>query len=359
MIWNVPIDGNQDRVGAKATVRDVAREAGVSKSTVSLVLQNSPLVRDDTRARVTEAIQHVGYIYNRGAAGLRRARSNVVGMIINDLTNSFFAELAVGIERILQAAGYIPFIANTAESALRQQEVVMSMREHGAAGLIICPARGTARDAFAGCVEAGVPVVLAVRRLATSPQTATVVPDNRRGANEAVAHLLGLGHRRVAFLGGYPDIVAQHDRIAGYREALQQAAVPVDETLVITTSATREGGVSALESALRMPQPPTAALCFNDAVALGACAALKRRQLEPGADFAIVGFDDVSDARYAVPALTTVAVDPVGLGERAAQAVVRMIETGKRTAETLLGAVQLVVRETSGANLHRKLETTP
>src|SRR5712672_980553 len=140
-------------VGAKSAARtvtiiDIAREAGVSKSTVSLVLKMSPLVKDETRQRVTKAMDALGYVYNRGAASLRRARSDVVGIVINDLTNPFFAELAVGCERVLQSAGFISFIANTAENPVRQAEVVRRMREHGIAGLIVSATRGTAEDAF-------------------------------------------------------------------------------------------------------------------------------------------------------------------------------------------------------------------
>jgi len=109
---------------AKATILDIAREAGVSKSTVSLVLQGSGLIRPETAVKVRKAIEDVGYVYNRGAANLRKAHSNVIGMVINDLTNPFFAELAVGMERVFQAAGVVPFIANTAGNPVRQEEVL-------------------------------------------------------------------------------------------------------------------------------------------------------------------------------------------------------------------------------------------
>ncbi len=125
------------------TVIDIAREAGVSKSTVSLVLRDSPLVHAETRAKVQEAIEKLGYVYNRSAANLRQAKSKIIGLVVNDLTNSFFAELAVGVDRVMQSAGYVQFLANTAESIDRQREVIASMREHGIAGLIVSPARGT------------------------------------------------------------------------------------------------------------------------------------------------------------------------------------------------------------------------
>ena len=122
---------------AKATIFDIAREAGVSKSTVSLVLQGSGLIRPETAVKVRKAIEDVGYVYNRGAANLRKAHSNVIGMVINDLTNPFFAELAVGMERVFQSAGIVPFIANTAENPVRQEEVLKSLMEQGVAGLIV------------------------------------------------------------------------------------------------------------------------------------------------------------------------------------------------------------------------------
>ena len=126
---------------SRVTVVDIARAAGVSKSTVSLVLQASPLVNEATRARVNAVIRELGYVYNRGAANLRQAAaSRIIGIIVNDLTNSFFAELAVGMDMVMQSAGYVQFLSNSAESVDRQREVIASMREHGIAGLIFSPA---------------------------------------------------------------------------------------------------------------------------------------------------------------------------------------------------------------------------
>jgi len=123
----------------RTTIVDVARRAGVSKSTVSLVLSGSSLVADSTRQRVSEAMSELGYIYHRGAATLRGARSAVLGMVINDLSNPFFVEMAIGIEEACQGGAFIPFLANAAENPLRQLQVLRSMREHGAAG-IVCQA---------------------------------------------------------------------------------------------------------------------------------------------------------------------------------------------------------------------------
>jgi LacI family transcriptional regulator len=328
----------------KVTIIEIAAEAGISKSTVSLVLKGSDAVHPETRERVNAAIRKLGYVYNRGAANLRQARSNIVGMVINDLTNPFFAELAVGIERSFQAAGYVPFIANTAENPVRQAEVIKLMREQGVAGLIISPARGTPADAFDAL---NIPVVLAMRRLAGA-RVASVVPDNRRGARLAVERLLALGHRRIAFLGGYADSVVRNERLEGFRAALAEAGLDAERALNIATTPTRDGGVTALEAALGNRETPTAALCFNDIVAFGVCLALRRRKLHAGTDFGVIGFDDVQEAVHADPPLTTIAVDSMGLGERAAQSVLKMIETGRNLAEDHVGEVHLVVRDSCG-----------
>ena len=175
----------------KATILDIAREAGVSKSTVSLVLQGSGLIRPETALKVRKAIEDVGYVYNRGAANLRKAHSNVIGMVINDLTNPFFAELAVGMERVFQSAGIVPFIANTAENPVRQEEVLKSLMEQGVAGLIVSPARGTTPGAFRRLETAGVPVVFAMRRLPDAEREVILLRHFGKLTFEEIAELTG------------------------------------------------------------------------------------------------------------------------------------------------------------------------
>lgn len=334
---------SKDRV----TIVEIAAAAGVSKSTVSLVLKGSESVHPTTRERVNAAIRDLGYVYNRGAANLRRARSNIVGMVIHDLVNPFCAELAVGIERSFQAAGYVPFIANTAENPVRQAEVIKLMREQGVAGLIVSAARGTPDDALDGLVAAGVPVVLAMRRL-KGRRIPVVSPDNRQGARLAVERLVELGHQRIAFLGGYADSLVRAERLEGFRAALADAGLDPAGAVEVAAAPTREGGAQALNTVLGRRDPPTGAICFNDIVAFGACLGLRRRGIQPGQGFAVIGFDDVQEAVHADPPLTTIAVDVMGLGERAAQTVLRMIETGRNIAEDHVGAVHLAVRDSCG-----------
>ena len=335
----------------RVTVIDVARAAGVSKSTVSLVLQGSPLVNEATRVRVNAAIRELGYVYNRGAANLRQSRSKIVGIVVNDLTNSFFAELAVGVDQVVQSAGYVQFLANTGESLDRQREVIASMMEHGISGLIVSPARGTTAADFRPLVASGIPVVVVVRSIAGA-KVSTLMADNHGGSYAAVEHLAALGHRRIAFLGGFPDTTVFAERMQGYRDAMEKAGLDAAEDLVIGSAPSRAGGVDAVSRALSLADRPTAAVCFNDAVAFGACDGLRARKLEPGVDFAVVGFDDVIEAKTAVPALTTVSVDPQAMGGRAAQLLLKQINSGKAEAETIVTSVRLAVRESSRGGLN-------
>lgn len=335
-------------MAARVTIIDIANEAGVSKSTVSLVLSGSPLVKPETRARVEAAMGALGYVYNRGAASLRRARSNIVGMVINDLLNPFFAELAVGIERALQGADYIPFIANTGEDPARQAQVFRSMREHGATGIIVCPAAGTEAEALDELASCGIPVVQAMRRVAGANASA-VVPDNRAGGARAVEHLVRLGHRRLAFFGGHAGMSAFRERSQGFLDGLDRAGMPHGPADLVEAPPTKAGGAAALARALARPEPPTAVLCFNDIVAVGVVQALAQRGLAAGVDMAVVGFDDIAEAEHMAPALTTVAVDAIGLGEQAAGMLLRQIESGHPRVETHVGEARLIVRESCGA----------
>jgi LacI family transcriptional regulator len=331
------------------TVIDIARAAGVSKSTVSLVLQGSSLVNAATRDKVNVVIKDLGYVYNRGAANLRqsRAKSGIIGVVVNDLTNGFFAELAVGVDDVVQSAGYVQFLSNTGENIDRQRQVIASMREHGISGLIVSPARGTDAADLNPLTASGLPVVLTVRNIAGA-KVSTVMSDNRAGAFAATEHLVKLGHSRIAYLGGFGDTAVFDERLAGHRDALRAGGIEQCDQLVISSAPSRAGGVDAIGRAMALAIPPTAAVCLNDAVAFGVCDGLRSRRMEPGRDFGVVGFDDVIEAKTAVPALTTVSVDPQGMGRRAAQLLLKQINSGSPAAEAIVTSVRLVVRQSCG-----------
>jgi LacI family transcriptional regulator len=338
----------------RVTIVDVARRAGVSKSTVSLVLGGSSLVADSTRERVTDAMSELGYIYHRGAATLRGAKSGVLGMVINDLSNPFYVELAIGIEHACQGGAYIPFLANAAENPVRQQEVIRSMREHGAAGLVLAPAIGTSPSELKPLL-AGLPVVQVMRRL-SGLKASLVAPENKEGARKATAHLIANGHRRIAFVGGTTSLLVRDERLAGYRRALEEAGIPFDGPLVIETTTNYTGGGAAAAPLLNLQKPATAALCFNDVVAIGLIRALTEGGVAVGAEFAVVGFDDIEEAKHTLPALTSVAVNGRNLGSRAAQLLMRHLASGDFEPETVLCPTTLVIRKSCGAANSNQME---
>lgn len=340
----------QRRTGKeKVTIIEIADAAGVSKSTVSLVLTGRGSVKEETRQHVLEIMRKLGYVYNRGAANLRNAQSHIVGLVLNDLSNPFFAEFAIGVEKVLQMAGYVAFMANTAESVVRQEQVMRMMREHGAAGIILCPALDTRSEHLDWIQAADTALLVAIRRL-PGAEASVLVPDNITGATRITRHLVNLGHKRLAYLGGMHSMVVRQERHQGFLTAMESGGRSVDPALNLESMPTRDGGFGAMSAVLALSDRPTAVVCYNDVVAIGAMLAAVRRGLVVGRDIAIVGFDDTSEARHVSPALTTIAIDPVGLGERAAAMLLERIKNPSANPETCVGAVDLVIRESCGAH---------
>src|SRR5258706_5664158 len=269
------------------TILDVAEAAGVSKSTVSLVLQGSPLIREETAAKVRKVAASMGYVYNRRAAQLRNQSSNVIGVVINDLMNPFFAEVLVGIERKLVEGGYITFMAHTDESVELQTKVLRSMREQNAAGIILCPALGTPASLVKEVQGWGIPLLVMIRPLGKGGYD-YAGSDNARGTFMATTHLIESGHRRIGFLGGQSGTVMD-DRLMGYRDALKKQRIKLDPGLICHALPTRQGGYEAIQRLLKMKPTPSAAVCYNDITAFGALAALGEPGVAAGREFSIIG----------------------------------------------------------------------
>jgi LacI family transcriptional regulator len=332
------------RGDSRATIIDIARLAGVSKSTVSLVLKNSPMVKDETRARVEAVMGELGYVYNRAAANLRMARSNFVGMIISDLMNPFFSEMAAGIEEALYRAGYVPILANTNEDPQREAQVLQSMREQGVAGIIISPTGLTDADSLAEFRHSHIPVVTIARRL-NGAHLAYIGQDNVNGAFLATQYLLELGHKTIAFLGGTSSAATQRERMQGHRLALEAAGMVFQPNLVFETAPTRRGGREAAQAMLASQCGATAALCFNDVVAFGVIHALSDCGIEAGRDFSVIGFDNIAESEFHRPPLTTITAHTRTMGEHGAHILLSMIEHPNQPIYVLIEPAQLIIRE--------------
>jgi LacI family transcriptional regulator len=331
----------------RVTLHDLARHAGVSRATVSLVLRKSPLVADKTRAAVLESVRALGYVYNRGAANLRTQRSHTIGVSINEITNPYFTELTAAIQRAFLNHGRTVFIANSEEDPARQDQFIATMREYNADGLAICPSRGTSRETLRRLKAQGVACVLVSRDIAGSGLD-YAGHANEAGMCEAVEHLIGLGHRRIAMIGGNDLVSTGRERRAGHRKALELHGIAVDPRLVVEgDAATRSFGAATVKHLLTLDEPPTAAVCFNDVIAFGVMLGLRQVGKEPGCDFAVVGYDDLAEAELWMPALSTVRNDTVALGAAAAQLLLDRIEAPDAPARRIVLAPKLILRESS------------
>lgn len=327
------------------TILDVAAAANVSKSTVSLVLQGSDLIRAETAERVREAARKIGYVYNRRAGELRRKSSNTIGVVINDLMNPFFAEVLVGLERKLVDAGYTVLMAHTSESLERQEKVLLTMREQHAAGIALCPALGTPASLTRTVKSWGIPLVVMVRTLGSGSYD-FAGSDNTQGVQLATEHLIAAGHRRIGFLGGQSGPVLEQ-RLQGYRAALAQAGITFDDSLVFAANPTRAGGYESMKELLDHRPPVKAAVCYNDLAAFGALSALGERGLRAGTGFALMGFDNVLDAAHSNPPLSTVDIRPSELGEQAASILLSRIEDPDQSKRQYLAVPRLVLRQSA------------
>ena len=340
----------------RVTLRDIAAHAGVSRSTVSLVMQGSELVAESTRARVQEAMTELGYVYNRGAATLRSARTATLGVVVHDIANPFFGALMAGIDETLQDADYVPFLASSGDSLARQARFLARMREHRVDALLLCPAEETPASLIETIADWGMPCIEVMRHVGPSPLGDYVGADLRTGIANAVRHLIALGHRRITLLAGTADHSADRERLAGYRQAMHEAGLD-DLSRIVRGPLTRCAGREITLELMRGDNVPTALICHNDLVALGALLALSHLGLRAGQDCAVVGVDDIDEAALTDPALTSIATHPRSIGRRAAELALKRIRTPDGERERIVLEAPLMVRASSQPSLARPQES--
>lgn len=326
---------------SRITLLDIASDAGVSRATVSLVLRNVPSVATSTRKRVLQSIDRLGYVYHRGAASLRTQRSHAIGLIVSDITNPFFAEIIVSIEDWLGTAGLVTILGNTSENPEKQQRLVRSMSEYPADGILICSTQGS--DKGTGNLEGRLPPIVAFTRPISGFDFAGV--DNVAGSELAIDHLSALGHRHIALIGGPSQLSSAQQRFLGYRQGLEKNGLPFQPDLFVEQAPTRKGGFQGLMTALNLSPTPTAAVCFNDVVALGAIEALRAAGKQPGKDFSVVGFNNIADAQFGN--LTTVDTSPAKIGEAAADLLLHRIKEPNAPLRQVILTPRLVIREST------------
>ncbi len=342
----------------RATMKHVAEVAGVSIKTVSNVVNGYEHVTEQTRRRVQQAIDDLGFVPNGTARSLRIGRSGVVALALPELHAPYFAELAHHVVRAARGHGWTILVDETRGELQQERLAASGIRPQLIDGLIFSPLALQARDLpDAGT---GPPMVLLGERV-SGASVDLVTVDNPAVAATAVEHLLSQGRRRVAAVGLQATAVAETARLrlAGYRSALARAGAACDPALELPVRHWhRADGAEAARALLAAPRPPDAVLCFNDLLALGMLRGLAEAGVRVPDDVAVIGVDDVDDGRYAHPSLSTVALDKRQIAEAAVELLAARVAGDDAPARTVTAGHRLVVRE-STAGVDGRADTGP
>ncbi|BDG62356.1 LacI family DNA-binding transcriptional regulator [Caldinitratiruptor microaerophilus] len=330
-----------------ATIRDVARAAGVSQSTVSRALNGSGYVSPATRARVLAAAAQLHFRPSHVARSLVSKATHTLGLLLPDITNPFFPAIARGVEDAAARAGYAVILCNTDRDPAHEEHYLAILRQRQVDGLVLIASSAAVGHRIA---RADFPAVVFVDRVPPGAEADAVVVDNREGVRTATRHLLGLGHRRIAFVGGSAGSGTSEDRLAGYLAALAEAGLNPDPGHIRAGDFTYDGGYAAGRALLGSPDRPTAVVAANDLMAIGVLRAAAELGLRVPDDVAVVGYDDIPLAGMLNPPLTTVAQPTYEMGERAARMLLERL-AGKAPPEPrrVVLPARLVVRRSCGA----------
>ena len=327
-----------------ATLRMVAREAGVSASTVSRIINGTVNVSDGLKQAVEAAIVKFNFRPNAAARGLALGKSLTIGVVAQAIDSPFYGEGLRGIEAALRQRGYAPLFMSGNWHEEDEDRCMRELIARGVDGIIVFA--GRLGDAKLKRYANEVPIVVTGRQLRAKGLFSLQI-DDRQGAMLAVRHLLELGHRRIAFINGsenHPDAI---ERLGGYTRALEEAGVGFDPKLVAVGDWHEEGGLRATLELLESKASFTALFCVNDQTAYGALLGLYRKGLAVPGDVSVVGFDDLPTSPYRVPPLTSVRQSIGLLGEQSAQAILQLL--GDSRPRLVPPPVELVVRESTAA----------
>jgi LacI family transcriptional regulator len=337
-------------VSDSASVIDVAARAGVSLGTVSNVLNRPDRVAPATRDRVLKAIAELGFVRNEAARQLRAGRSRTIGLVVLDVGNPFFTDLAAGVETTATNQGLSVVLCNSSDDTDREAHYLSLLQEQRAFGILITPVANKT-PAIDEIRRRGTPVVLVDR--GSSRQQCSVSVNDRVGGELAAAHLIAQGHKRIAFVGGPLPIKQVSERLDGARAAAKAAGLPasaitVIETPVLNVAAGRVAGEQIL--ALSARRRPTAAFCANDLLALGVLQEMTRRHLAIPGDLAIVGYDDIDFASAAAVPLTSVRQPRAQLGQAAMELLLEeAMAPDSHQHRQVVFEPELIVRESTTA----------
>lgn len=336
----------------KIKLSTIAEALGVSTATVSLALRDSPLVADATRQRIKEHARAIGYIYNRRAASLRTSRSGIVGVVVHDIMNPFYAEILRAIESELDRWRQTFLLSNHYDQLEKQRTFIDTLLQLGADGVIMSPAIGTPAEDIRMAEQNGLPAVLIARNV-EGASVPVFRGDDAYGIGLATNHLIALGHTRIAMIGGTDQTSTGRDRYQGYVAAMQKAGLEVRKEWRFPGPRTKQAGFEVAGAFLALKDRPTAAVCWNDLVAIGLMNGIARAGLTPGIDISVTGYDDLEEAAIATPALTTVWNGQREVGRRAARVLLDRLNGAEVQPNQVLIRPELHVRQSTGKPCER------
>lgn len=338
--------------GSQTTIKDIARKLKISPSTVSRALKNHPDISPETKAAVAALAKQLDYQPNAIASSLRRQKTNIIGVIIPELAHHFFSTVISGIEEVSHEAGYQVMICQSGESFERELNNVQTLLSSRVDGILLSLSEETnAFDHLNHLLRKEVPLVL-FDRINYTINVNTVAVNDREAAYKAVRHLLQSGFQNIAHLGGLPGTSIADDRYHGYRDALVEFGIALDEEMHISSSLTQQGGVASCRELLNKARQgiidlPDAIFAVTDPVALGAMTVIKEAGLSIPEDIAMVGFSNDPFSPHIDPPLTTVAQPGRRMGIRAAEMLIEQINSPHASVRHEILPTELIIRSSS------------
>jgi len=322
------------------SIKDIAKYAGVSPSTVSRALNNHPRISEETKTAIKEIAKNMGYVPSAIARSLVAKQTATIGVAITDVRDPYYAGLVAGIEEEAERHNYTVVLSSFHRDPERELAVVEDFHRRRVDGIIIT---GSYMEQVYLSEDSNffLPVVI----ISSPNYPYSVSIDRHQGTRQVIEHLISLGHRRIAHIFQPKDGLG---RLHSYKMLLEEYGIPVDESLIVASDGTIISGVEAVPQLLDLSQPPTAIFCFNDLTAIGVINAIRKRGLDVPRDISVVGFDNLEMAKYYHPALTTVRQSTHQLGERSV-CILLSLMNGEKNIEPEIIPSELIIRESTGS----------
>jgi len=327
----------------RVTIKDIAKEADVSITTVSRVLNNKPDVGDDTRAKILKIIEKMNYNPNSVARGLVMQKTHTIGLIIPDISNPFFPQIVRAVEDKAQELGYSVILFNTDNHLERERKAVELFKSKQIDGLIVSLSLGN-EEILKNLKASNYPVVQ-IDRSVLDHIYPLVSIDNIKSAYQMVEYLIKKGHKKIAHLSGDLNTTTARERLSGYKKALKDYKIEIKKDYIIEGDYTQDSAYKATKKLLGLKSPPTAVFAANDLSAAGVYKALFEADLKIPADMAVAGHDDINLASLLKPELTTMRQPKYEMGERAVSVLLKMIDDEDAEIEDQILNTDLIIRE--------------